>query len=126
MQILNVPEYETDNEGITVVVTPEAFKGRPTFVTYEDFKRLRAEAKGLSQSRFNYQILTKGHKNENDLVNEVFGYDEKLKLAEGDPEAMKVAKTYIQNHRADDKKENCGLVQTIRRGGRHNIQLQGT
>lgn len=103
VQILNVPEFETDNnERITIIVTPEAFKGRPTFVTMTDYQRLKAEAKGLSQSRFNYQLLSKGHKAENDLLNEVFGYDEKLQLAADDPEALKRVKRSISNHRGRD------------------------
>jgi len=100
VQILNVPEF--DKENITIIVTPKAFKGRPTFITMADYKQLRDEAKGLSQSRFNYQLLSKGHKAENDLAKEVFGYDEKLQLAANDPEALKRVKRSICNHKSRD------------------------
>lgn len=105
VQIINVPAFDITHEGITVDITPEAFKGKPTLITYGDYKKLRSEAKGLSQSRFNYQLLTKGHKKEDDLINDVFGYDEKSKLAADDPEALKRVKEYIRKHRTGDKKK---------------------
>ena len=86
--------------GLDIIIDPDAMRGKPTLIQIHDYKALRAAAgKNLSRSRFNAQILSKGHKNVDDMLNEVFGYDEKLKLCEGDAEALKRAKRDIRQHK---------------------------
>ena len=92
--------------GLDIIIDPDAMRGKPTLIQIHDYKALRASAgKNLSRSRFNAQILSKGHKNVDDMLNEVFGYDEKLKLCEGDAEAEKRAKRDIRNHNARNREK---------------------
>lgn len=99
-------DIENTTGGLIIKISPDVLKGKPTLVSAENFNLLRGKsANNLSKSRFIYQTLTKGHKAEDDLVSEVFGYDEKIKLSQGDAEATKRAKTYIQNHRSDDRRK---------------------
>ena len=83
---------------------------------------MRAEAKGLTQSRFNFQIATKSHKSERDLIDEVFGFADMLKFATTD-ELPKVTK-YVQGHRSRSRERvlswfgdyvNAGLITNFKR-----------
>lgn len=105
VQVCNVPRYDINGEAFTLTISPEALAGKPTLVTPESLKKLRAEAKGLAQTRFYYQILAKGHKDADEMVAEVFGYDEKLKQAEGNADELAAVKKYIRGHRCDDRKK---------------------
>jgi hypothetical protein len=106
VQVCNVPRYDFINgEAFTLYISPEALAGKPTLITPDTLKRLRAEARGLAQTRFYYQILAKGHKDADEMVAEVFGYDEKLKQAEDDADALATVKKYIRGHRCDDRKK---------------------
>ena len=75
---------------------------------------MRGKVKGTAQYRFNIQIATKSHKNERQLIYEVFGLDDMLKQAEktdieaGNNTEQKRVKTYIQNHYAGFKKKIAG------------------
>ncbi len=105
VQVCNVPRYDLNGEAFTLTMEPEALAGKPTLVTPESLKRLRAEAKGLAQTRFYYQILSKGHKDADEMAAEVFGYDEKIKQAEGNADELAAVKKYIRGHKCDDRKK---------------------
>lgn len=115
LQFLNVPQIGLDSGELIIVVTPESLKGRPTLITPETYKQLRAEAKGLTQSRFNYQIATKSHKSEMDLIDEVFGFRDMLDYATPD-ELPKVTK-YVQGHRAEYRKKILGWFDAYVKAG---------
>ena len=66
---------------LIIDVTTEAMGGRPQLLGYKDFERMRREAKGYAENHFRYQIVGKGHKKENDLLDEVFGYTNAIKEA---------------------------------------------
>lgn len=101
LRFLNVPAIGIDSGELRIEVYPESLKGRPTIITAEAFKLLRSKSKGLAQSRFNYQIATKSHKSERDLIDEVFGFAEMLKFATAE-ELPKVTK-YVQGHRSRER-----------------------
>lgn len=101
LRFLNVPEIGLDTGGLRIEVYPESLKGRPTLITAEVYQQLRAEAKGLTQSRFNFQIATKSHKSERDLIDEVFGFADMLKYATAE-DLPKVTK-YVQGHRSRER-----------------------
>jgi len=101
LRFLNVPEIGLDNGALRIEVYPESLKGRPTIITADAYKQLRAEAKGLTQSRFNFQIATKSHKSERDLIDEVFGFADMLKYATAE-DLPKVTK-YVQGHRSRER-----------------------
>ena len=88
---------------------PESLRGRPTLITAKQYQEMRAKAKGLAQSRFNAQLLGKGHKSERDLIDEVFGFTDMIANATPD-ELPKVTK-YVQGHRAEYRKKVLGWFQ---------------
>lgn len=55
---------------------------RPQLLTVGDFQRMRREAKGYAENHFRYQIISKGHKTETALLDEIFGYTNALREAE--------------------------------------------
>lgn len=101
VQFLNVPRIGVETGDLKIEVYPESLKGRPTLLTPETYKQLRAEAKGLTQSRFNAQIATKSHKSERDLIDEVFGFADMLKYAT--PEDLPKVTKYVQGHRSRER-----------------------
>lgn len=101
LRFLNVPEIGLDTGTLRIEVYPESLKGRPTLITPETYKQLRAEAKGLTQSRFNFQIATKSHKSELNLIDDVFGFRDMLANATAE-DLPKVTK-YVQGHRSRER-----------------------
>ena len=115
LQFLNVPRIGLDSGEITIVVTPESLKGRPTLITPATYKQLRAESKGLTQSRFNYQIATKSHKSEIDLIDEVFGFSDMLDYAT--PDELPKVKKYVQGHRGRERGRLLGWFDAYVKAG---------
>lgn len=106
MRFLVVREIGLETGELFIEVYPESLKGRPTLITEKRYKELRAQAKGLTQSRFNTHIATKSHKSERDLIDQVFGFEDMIKYATDD-ERPKVIK-YVQGHRAEYRKKMLG------------------
>lgn len=71
-----------DEKGkLTIEVTAQAMTGDEKPIAASDFKKLQQASKGQAQSHFNGQVLSKGnkgHKREDDLLDEVFGYTFRL------------------------------------------------
>lgn len=92
---------------LTLQVNADVMKGRPNLISYKDFNAIRKQAKGQAENHFRYQILSKGQKEENALLNEVFGYDTLLKeiqLSGGTVEDIERAKKNISGHKSRDKR----------------------
>lgn len=90
--------------GITIEIQPEVMRGKPTLIRQGQYKKMRENAAGNnSKSRFNYQILNAGHKNEEKMVAEVFAYDERRAEATTPEERKKVEK-YIRGHHAANRR----------------------
>ena len=70
-----------DKGKLTIEVTAQAMTGNEKPISAADFKKLQQAGKGAAQSHFNGQVLSKGnkgHKREDDLLDEVFGYTFRL------------------------------------------------
>lgn len=84
VKILNIREIGLTGEirgKIVIEVSTDATKGRPQLLGFKDFERLRREAKGYAENHFRYQIIAKGHKAENALLDEIFGYTNAIREA---------------------------------------------
>ena len=81
---------------------------RVQILSAEMFAKLRADSKrGSTKKHFAHQLLSKGHKDAEQLLDEVFGYSARLKEAEereATPEEMKQIRRNIQQHRPRDRK----------------------
>lgn len=106
VRFINLPEVGLQSGDLIIEMYPESLKGNPVFMTPEIFKRLRAEAKSLPQRRFNNQVATKSHKIERELIDEVFGYADKIKYAS--PEETAEVNREIQKHRNRAQKKLLG------------------
>lgn len=115
LRFLNVPKIGLDSGELLIEVYPESLRGRPTLITPDTYKQLRAEAKGLTQSRFNYQIATKSHKSELDLIDEVFGYRDMIDYAT--PEDLPKVKKYVQGHRGRERGRLLGWFDAYVKAG---------
>ena len=92
---------------LTLRVNADVMKGRPNLISFKDFDAMRKASKGQAENHFRYQILSKGQKEENALLNEVFGYDTLLKeieLSGGTAEEIVKAKRNIEKHKSRDKR----------------------
>lgn len=122
VNVLNIREIGLTGEAkgeLILDVTTDAMKGRPRLVTWDDFKALRQQAKGLAENHFRYQIISKGHKAENALLNEVFGYDNKIAEAQklGTPEDLATVRLNIKAHKPRDRKKLQKWFEDYQRGG---------
>ena len=110
VNLLNVPDIGVTGEArgkIRIQVNTEATKGRPQLLAWKDFERMRKEAKGRAENHFRYQIIGKGHKTEEALLNEIFGYENAINEARAqgaDAETLNGIKRNQQKHKPRDKK----------------------
>lgn len=101
VRVLTITEI-TEKGNFTINVTEEALKGRPKLVTASGYDKLRKEAKGKAKRQFLNQLLTKSHKEEKALVEEVFDYQEGLDMSgrTGGEQAEREFKEYWRKHRS--------------------------
>ena len=110
VNILNVPDIGVTGEArgkIRIQVNKDATKGRPQLLAWKDFERMRKEAKGLAENHFRYQIIGKGHKTEEALLNEIFGYEKTIREATeqgADAETLNGIRRNQQKHKPNHKK----------------------
>lgn len=81
--------------------------GRPNFVSGHELTAMKKKEKGAAMLHFRGQILSKGHKVETSLLDEIFGYTDRLNEAErtGDPQQVAAVREYIRKHKSRDKKK---------------------
>ena len=109
VNILNVPDIGVTGKAegkIRIQVNTDATKGRPQLLTVGDLQRMRAEAKGAAENHFRYQIIAKGHKTENALLDEIFGYTNAIREATADgadPETIDGLKRNQQKNKPRDR-----------------------
>jgi len=115
MRFLVIREFGLETGHLRIEVYPESLKGRPTLINQHTYRQLRAEAKGLTQSRFNFQIATKSHKSERDLIDEVFGFADMLKYAT--PEELPKVTKYVQGHRGRERERLLGWFEQYVKAG---------
>lgn len=110
VNILNVPDIGVTGAArgkIRIQVNKDATKGRPQLLAWKDFERMRREAKGYAENHFRYQIIGKGHKTEEALLNEIFGYEKTIREATeqgADAETLNGIKRNQQKHKPNHKK----------------------
>jgi len=92
---------------LTLNVYADVMKGRPNLISYKDFNDMRKNAKGQAEHHFRNQIIAKGQKEENALLNEVFGYEtllDEIAQSGGTAEDIAKAKRNIEKHKSRDKR----------------------
>lgn len=118
VNVLNVREFGLTGEirgNIVIDVTTEAMKGRPQLITWGDFERMRREAKGYAENHFRYQIIGKGHKTEEALLNEIFGYERTIREATERGESAETLNTIKDNLRKNKPRDKKRLLKMFER-----------
>ena len=101
-------------------VNAEVAKGRPNLISYNDYEEMRKNAKGQAKNRFRNQIIAKGQKEENALLDEVFGYTEtidNIKATGGSDEEVAKAKRTNTLHKSRDKKRIAQWFEEYKQNG---------
>lgn len=90
VRVLTITEI-AENGDFTVNVTQEAMRGKPNLVTQQGYEKLRAETKGQPKAHFRNQVLSKGHKSEDELIKECWDYQLNLdvRIVPNNPEQTK-------------------------------------
>lgn len=105
---------------LTLQVNADTMKGRPNLISYRDFNNMRKDAKGQAETHFRYQIIGKGQKEENALLNEVFGYEvllNEIQASGGSAEDIAKAKRNIDKHKSRDKRRLSKMFEEWRGKG---------
>ena len=123
IKMFSLDEITLAGEGkgeLVIEVSAKALQGRQEVINASDFERMKKAGKGQAQSHFNAQILCKGHKRELDLLNEIFGYDEKRDTARfhnATPEQLQQIEDSIAKHLSRDKRTLQKMFDTAQDNG---------
>jgi len=110
VQIFGLQQYGLNKDGrrdlVLNVFTSGIGNGRPNLISSAELSEMIRNEKGAAMMHFRYQILSKGHKVESALLDEIFGYSDKIRAAEltGDAEQVAAVREYIRKHKSRDKK----------------------
>ena len=105
---------------LTLRVNADTMKGRPNLISFKDFDNMRKDAKGQVENHFRGQIIAKGQKEENALLNEVFGYEtllREIELSGGTAEDIAKAKKNISGHKSRDKRRIAKMFEEYKQRG---------
>lgn len=88
-------------------VFASAFKGTPQFVSKQELAAMKHKEKGEAKRHFRGQILSKGHRQESQLIDEIFEFSDKIRMAEatGDAEQIQAARVYRQDEYSRARKK---------------------
>ena len=127
-----------DKGKLTIEVTAQAMTGEEKPIAASDFKKLQQAGKGQAQNHFNGQVLSKGnkgHKREDDLLDEVFGYTFRLdeaRMHNATDADIRLIRRNISanksNHRKQlkrmfDKAQADGLITYTTRKGKDGVLI---
>ena len=118
VNILNVPDIGVSGEAtgkIRIQVNTDATKGRPQLLAFSDFKRMREEAKGRAENHFRYQVIAKGHKTENALLDEIFGYTNAIREAEAQHADAETLNGIRRNQQKNKPRDRARLLRMFER-----------
>lgn len=115
INLLALPEVGVDGElkgQFTVQLRAEALRGHQNFIEMDEIRKLQKDTKGQARAHFNSQLIAKNQKEEQALLNEVFGYDTMLFEATGytgdervKPDEVRNVKEYIRKHKTRDRNQ---------------------
>lgn len=118
----HLAKYEMDKKGniignLRITLDPKLTRGKPNLILLSDFRRMQKQAKRQAQNHFRYQILSKAQKEENALLDAVFGYQRMRDETDGSAEELKGVAEYIRKHKAHDRKEIIKMFEEYQNAG---------
>lgn len=136
--IRQITRHDTGQIDLELDVSGLVKKGATQVISAADYKKLRQQGKGQIQSRFNAMLLNKGHKNEMDALDDIFGYTAEIdvakRLRKPDAEIKKIEANQRKHLSRDKRKleqmfENAakdGLITYTKKQtgiGKHNVPI---
>lgn len=88
---------------------------RPQLLTFGDIQRMRREAKGYAENHFRYQIIGKGHKTEQALLDEIFGYTNAIREATETGATAEVLDGLRRNQQKHKPRDRARLLRMFER-----------
>ena len=119
---VHLAKYETDANGqiignIRITLDPKLTKGKPNFISFTDYSEMKKRAKRQAQNHFRNQILSKAQKEENDLLDAVFGYQRMRDETDGSAEQLKGVAEYIRKNKAKHRKQVIAMFDEYQNAG---------
>lgn len=115
-------KYEMDATGqiignISITLDPKLTKGKPNLISFADYQSMKKQAKRQAQNHFRNQILSKAQKEENDLLDAVFGYQRMRDETDGSAEQLKGVAEYIRKKKAQHRKQIIEMFEAYQNAG---------
>lgn len=114
INLIRLRQYDTDKEDnitkIIIDIVAGNLGGTLKPLSYDDIKKMQAEAKGLFVSRFNAIIVGIDNKKEEAIIDDCAGYSDMLAHAETDDE-RKATREYIRKKKPAARKKVQGLFE---------------
>ena len=119
---VHLAKYETDANGqiignIRITLDPKLTKGKPNFISFTDYSEMKKQAKRQAQNHFRNQILSKAQKEENALLDAVFGYQRMRDETDGSAEQLKGVAEYIRKNKAKHRKQIIAMFDEYQNAG---------
>ena len=119
---VHLAKYETDANGqiignIRITLDPKLTKGKPNFISFTDYSEMKKRAKRQAQNHFRNQILSKAQKEENALLDAVFGYQRMRDETDGSAEELKGVAEFIRKNKSKHRKQIIEMFEAYQTAG---------
>lgn len=143
IQLVALESFGVDTGGITLRIPEDLYKGSYKLMAYGTLAKLKQAIRGEAAGRLLAQVIFKSHIMEADLIDQVFGYDAKIRTAqrkvrdadylkgeerkkkmEAAEEELKKVKRYISVHRSADAKKVRDWLDKLQATGEMRYSLE--
>lgn len=120
INLIRLRQYDTDKDDnitkIVIDIVAGNLGGELKPLSYDDIKKLQAEARGLFVSRFNAIIVGMDNKKEDAILDDCAGYSDMLAHAENEDD-RKATREYIRKKKPAARKKVQGLFERYKELG---------
>ena len=119
---VHLAKYEMNEKGnptgnMRITLDPKLTKGKPNFILLADYNEMKKRAKRQAQNHFRNQILSKAQKEENALLDAVFGYQRMRDETDGSAEELKGVAEFIRKNKSKHRKQIIEMFEAYQTAG---------
>ena len=119
---VHLAKYEMNEKGnptgnMRITLDPKLTKGKPNFIMLADYNEMKKRAKRQAQNHFRNQILSKAQKEENALLDAVFGYQRMRDETDGRAEELKGVAEFIRKNKSKHRKQIIEMFEAYQTAG---------
>lgn len=119
---VHLAKYEMNEKGnptgnMRITLDPKLTKGKPNFIMLADYNEMKKRAKRQAQNHFRNQISSKAQKEENALLDAVFGYQRMRDETDGSAEELKGVAEFIRKHKSKHRKQIIEMFEAYQTAG---------